>query len=142
MIILNGIAHIGIRVLDFARSTKFYRHLDFKVIREDYSERVVVLKHDSGVELNLLDSVTPGLSDRNLLMDEPVRYSGYTHLALRIPNVSQAGLTIRNLGIEITEGPVTFGDGSRSIFFRDPDRNVIELSQPDALAKKTGRVVE
>jgi hypothetical protein len=36
-----------------------------------------------------------------------------------------------------TEGPVTFGDGSRSIFFRDPDRNMIALSetriQPDTL---------
>jgi predicted enzyme related to lactoylglutathione lyase len=31
-------------------------------------------------------------------------------------------------GIVITEGPITFPNGGRAFFVRDPDRNVIELN--------------
>jgi catechol 2,3-dioxygenase-like lactoylglutathione lyase family enzyme len=62
-------------------------------------------------------------------MDETVKYPGYTHIALRVADINQAIQRIKMLGIVITEGPVTFGDGKTSIFFRDPDRNVIELTQ-------------
>ena len=131
MIKITGIAHVGVRVANFKRSIQFYEELGFHLIRNDPQERVVVMKHPGGVEINFLDSVNFDNDGRNVLMDETVRYPGFTHLALSISNVYQAAQTIRALGIRITEGPVTFGDGSTSIFFRDPDRNVIELSQPD-----------
>lgn len=130
MIKIIGMSHIGVRVVDFYRSVSFYRELGFKVIRDDVDERVVVLKHSSGVELNLLDSVNFDNDGRNVLMDETVRYPGFTHLALTVDNVYESAQAIRLLGYQITEGPVTFGDGSTSVFFRDPDSNVIELSQP------------
>ncbi len=99
--------------------------------REDYAERVVVVRHPSGVELNLLDSADTGNGGRNILMDEPAKYPGYTHIALRISDIEAVVRQLEQLGIDITEGPVRFGDGSTSVFFRDPDRSVIELSCPD-----------
>ena len=36
---------------------------------------------------------------------------------------------IKNLGIEITEGPITLPDGGVMLFIRDQDRNVIEFHQ-------------
>ena len=130
MINITGMAHVGVRVANFNRSVHFYEDLGFQLIRDDQVERVVVLKHPCGIEINLLDSVDQDNKGRNVLIDEPVRYAGYTHLALRVDNVYQSAQAIRLLGIQITEGPVSFGDGSTSVFFRDPDRNVIELSQP------------
>ena len=129
MIKIIGMAHVGVRVADFKRAIRFYQQLGFHLARNDQQERVVVMKHLAGIEINLLDSANRDNGGRNVLMDEPVRYPGYTHLALRVANVYQAAEGIRALGIAITEGPVTFGDGSTSIFFRDPDRNVIELAQ-------------
>jgi len=126
---IRSLAHLGIRVRDFARSVTFYRQFGFRVIREDRQERIVVLRHASGLELNLLDSVSGDGSRDNVLMDRPERHPGYTHMALRIADVWQARQQLEQLGIGITEGPVTFGDGSTSIFLRDPDRNVIELAQ-------------
>jgi len=137
MIEVTGIAHVGVRVADFSRSIGFYQDLGFKLIREDYEERVMVLNHQGGVELNLLDSVNDTNKGKNVLMDEAARFAGYTHIAIEINDVQYAVTKLYEMGIKITEGPVTFGDGSTSIFFRDPDGNVIELSEP--LHKKTGR---
>jgi len=130
MIDITGTAHVGIRIGNFEHSIRFYKKLGFNVIRDDQQERVVVLKHPCDVEINLLDSADNDNSGRNVLMDEPARYAGYTHLALSVGSIHKSAEAIRSLGIVITEGPVTFGDGSTSVFFRDPDRNVIELSQP------------
>ncbi len=130
MMDIEGLAHIGIRVTGFGSAIAFYRQLGFALVREDYQERVVVLRHPSGLELNLLDSVTTSHHTRNILMDEAVRYPGLTHIALRVRDLAAVQREVLERGIRITEGPVMFGDGSTSIFLRDPDRNVIELSEP------------
>jgi len=131
MIRIVNLAHIGIRITDFVRSIDFYRQFGFEVTREDYNEHVVVLQHPSGLELNLLDSADDNNQGRNVLMDEAVRYPGVTHIALQVSDVHGTKRAVEAAGLRITEGPVTFGDGSTSIFFRDPDRNVIELSEPN-----------
>lgn len=136
MIEIIGMAHIGVRVADFARSISFYENLGFHLARHDMHEHVVVMKHNAGININLLDSVDADNGGRNVLMDEAVNYPGYTHIAIAIEDVTQAALYIRSLGVGITEGPVRFGDGSTSIFLRDPDRNVIELSQPETAVDK------
>lgn len=129
MINIIKLDHIGIRVTDFERSIAFYQQFGFEVVRRDCDERVVVLQHKNGVSLNLLDSAERSHTPLNVLMDEPVKYPGYTHIALQVMDIEHAAHWVTALGIAITEGPVTFGDGKRSIFFRDPDRNVIELTQ-------------
>ncbi|MDD5036064.1 MAG: VOC family protein [Methylococcaceae bacterium] len=127
---IEKLAHIGVRVMEFPRSIQFYQRLGFELIREHYEEKVVVLRHPAGVEVNLIGNGTQG--ECNMLMDLSVKYPGYTHYALRVASVREALETINELGIAVTEGPVTFGDGSTSIFIRDPDGNVIELSQASA----------
>ena len=130
MIRIESLAHVGIRITDFARSVAFYRQFGFKVTRDDRHEHVVVLHHPSGLELNLLDSADDDNHGRNILMDETPRCPGVTHVAWRIEDVRYARARLEAAGVTITEGPVSFGNGSTSIFFRDPDRNVIELAEP------------
>jgi lactoylglutathione lyase len=121
--------HVGIRVMEFERSIDFYEKLGFSVIRRDDQEHVVVLKHKSSVEINLLDSGNDDNKQKNILMDVDRKYPGYTHYAIEVHSVENAKQHLESIGFSITEGPVTFGDGKRSIFIRDPDKNVIEFTQ-------------
>ena len=129
MIEINGLAHVGVRVAKFERSVRLYEDMGFVVTRNDKKERVVVMQHPSGVVINLLNTVNHVNDGRNILMDEVSKYPGYTHLALSVADIRHTEARLRSRGIVISEGPVTFGDGSTSVFFRDPDRNVIELTQ-------------
>jgi len=129
MIAVGGLDHVGIRVSEFARTVNFFQLFGFGVIREDPQERIVVLRNAAGVEINLLDSANTQLTGSNILMDQAIRHPGFTHIALQVEDIDYALRDIESVGITITEGPVTFGDGKTSIFLRDPDRNVIELTQ-------------
>jgi len=128
MKILN-IDHIGIRVTDFQKSLHFYQKFGFISIREDYEEHVFVLRHPSGIVLNLLDNTNNNFNQSNVLMDTENRYPGYTHYAIAVESIADSIQFLHSIDCKITEGPVTFGNGQTSVFIRDPDRNVIEFTE-------------
>jgi lactoylglutathione lyase len=115
--------------MEFGRAISFYEKLGFTVTRQDSKEHVVVFKHTCGSEINLLDSGDDENERRNVLMDVDMKYPRYTHYAIQVDSANEAKLFLEHLGLRVTEGPVTFGDGKTSVFVRDPDRNVIEFTQ-------------
>ncbi len=126
---INKIDHIGIRVTDFERAKEFYANLGFSPFREDMNERVISVSHPCGITLNFLDNVDNTDGIKNVLMDIAEKYPGYTHYALHVDSIDEVVSLFEARGITITEGPVTFGNGKRSLFIRDPDYNVIEFTQ-------------
>ncbi len=127
---LTGISHIGIRVHDLDRARAFYELLGFEfVIGPVGPEPVAILSHPAGIEINLILNATEAVDD-NILMDVDIKYPGYTHVALSVSDVDDTKAALEGAGVRIMEGPVTFPGGARSIFVRDPDRNVVELNQP------------
>ena len=126
---IKRLDHIGLRVIHVDRVMEFYQALGFMVIRNDEKERVFVVKHPSGIEINLIARGDLAHEQQNILMDGEERYAGYTHYAIAVASVDEAQAFLESHHIEITEGPVTFGDGKRSIFVRDPDLNVLEFTQ-------------
>lgn len=124
-----GVAHLGIRVADFERSRRFYEQLGFQHVAGPFDhEPVAILENAAGVEINLIINATPA-SGGNVLMDIAEKHAGYTHVALLVPSLEETLARLEALGIEPSGGPVTFPNGSRAVFVRDPDRSVIELHE-------------
>ena len=124
-----GINHIGIRVTNLESARAFYEQLGFIfIIGPVGPEPVAIMEHPSGVNINLILNADSG-TEENILMDVTAKYPGYTHIALDVNDIKSAQDSIENMGINITEGPLTLPDGGVMFFIRDQDNNVIEFHQ-------------
>jgi lactoylglutathione lyase len=143
MIDVSRVDHIGVRVRDLERAMKFYGLLGFRLHARATNDAVAIVRNDHEVELNLVYNANADAGGRNILMDVPDKYAGYTHLALRVSSIKAAIEALRANNIRITQGPVSFGrDGHVSVFVRDPDLNVVELRGRDEDLSSIGGVVE
>jgi lactoylglutathione lyase len=124
--VVTGLAHIGIRVHDWARSEAFYAHLGFEHAWGPFGpDNVAAMRHPSGLELNFIINA-PDPNAPNILQDTPAKHPGITHFALRVSDIAAVEAALTAAGIAISgrrgESPVV------AVFVRDPDRNVIELA--------------
>ena len=140
--LIERVDHVGIRVTEVERAKKFYDALGFKLKYEVPYDAVVIIENDAGVEINLITNGVDTDDGGNILMDIPSKYSGYTHIALHVSSLRDCIQTLNDNDIEITQGPVQFGDDDKaSVFVRDPDRTVIELrGTTDGLTEADGLV--
>jgi lactoylglutathione lyase len=127
-IAIERVEHIGIRVRDRDRALAFYRGLGVDLVRRAAGDDVAIIRNEHGVELNLIFNANAGDPAINILMDVPDKFTGYTHIALRVPSIPATIAALKANDIAITQGRVSFGEsGQVSVFVRDPDRNVVEL---------------
>lgn len=129
MLEISNFDHIGIRIGDREKSVAFYELLGFKLIADGGYDKghPLVMLHPSGLNINLLGPATQKAGE-NVLMDMPEKYPGITHLAVKVRDAEATERFVRENGIAIT-GRRTFR-GTKTIFIRDPDRNVLELVGP------------
>jgi lactoylglutathione lyase len=140
---IAAVDHIGVRVRDLERAMKFYGMLGFELHYKAGNDAVAVVKNAHGVELNLVYNANAGAEGKNILMDVGEKYPGYTHVALRVTSIRAVIEALREHGVRITQGPVSFGrDGHVSVFVRDPDLNVVELRGREEDLSSIGGVVE
>ena len=125
---ISNIDHIGIRITEKKAALDFYKILGFQLEQEVDFDAVIIMKNKSGVEINLINNGKDISNGKNILMDVPEKYPGFTHVAFSVDSILHVMEILEKNNIPISQGPVTFGrDGHVSIFVRDPDRNTIEL---------------
>ena len=126
MLKIESVNHVGIRIRNKDRSIAFYESLGFSLVADArFSQgHPVIMRHPSGVVLNLLGPAT-SIIESNVLMDIAEKHPGITHVALTVSSLAETRSFLNDHGIEI-RGSFSFRDMS-AVFIRDPDRNVIEL---------------
>lgn len=121
---------MGIRVRNLAVTRGFYEKLGFEFIEGPVGpEPVAVIIHPCGVNMNFILNASKNADSDNVLMDRSTKQAGYTHVALEVSDLESVERQLGELEIPIT-GEVELPTGSRFIFVRDPDRNVIEFHRP------------
>ena len=84
---ISRINHIGIRVANLETARAFYEKLGFEFIAGPVGpEPVAIMEHPSGININFILN-TNAATTENVLMDIPVKHSGYTHMALEVDNL-------------------------------------------------------
>ena len=124
-----SVDHIGIRITDRDISRAFYTQFGF--VETDYfqADQANEMETASGVRINLIMNGAKRPQNKNILLDEPIKYPGITHLALVVSNLSELQTWLQANNIAITQGPVQLSPRRITLFIRDPDGNVLEFNQ-------------
>ena len=127
--IILSIDHIGIRITNRDVSRAFYAQFGF--VETDYfqTDQANEMQTASGVRINLIMNGAKRPQNKNILLDEPIKYPGITHLAFVVNNLSELQAWLQANKIAITEGPVQLSPRRITLFIRDPDGNVLEFNQ-------------
>jgi catechol 2,3-dioxygenase-like lactoylglutathione lyase family enzyme len=130
MIEIGTIDHVGLRVTDLARSQAFYAKLGFapEPGEDTPDHHALGLINAAGTRINLIYN-GQAHPQRNILMDVPERWPGYTHAAFLVPRLDTVLDWARDEGVAITEGPIELGGRRIVAFLRDPDGNVLEFDE-------------
>ena len=121
--------HVGIRVTDRNVSRAFYEKLGFVETTYLADEQANEMETASGVRVNLILNGAKRPDNKNILIDEPIKYPGFTHSAFVVDDIEKLQTWLQANKIAIIEGPTQFMPRRITLFIRDPDGNVIEFNQ-------------
>ncbi|GAM98360.1 Gll4059 protein [alpha proteobacterium U9-1i] len=127
-IALSAYDHVGLRVTDARRSLAFYREFGFEIDPDFTDDRVAEIVNVAGLRINLIFNGVAPPDGRNVLLDVPEKWPGYTHAAFIVEKLATILDWAAARGIAITEGPVDWGRRI-TCFLRDPDGNVLEFNE-------------
>lgn len=121
--------HVGIRVTDSETAVRFYKMLGFSNVLDLPEHHANEMTNDAGVTINLIFNGVKRDNNRNILLDEPVKWPGMTHPAFIVDDLDALLAMLHREGVRITEGPHLIGERRRAFFIRDPDGNVLEFNE-------------
>jgi lactoylglutathione lyase len=118
MVRVSSIDHINMTVKDLAQSVEFYAKLfGFRVTKDqpDMNSKII---GNGRVQLCLYEGSEIHLEE------------GLNHFGFHVENFNEIEATCKKLGVPILyRGPVSWEEGTRSLYITDPSGYTIELSE-------------
>lgn len=117
-----GIRHVALRVRDIRRSLEFYTGaMKMKIEWYPDSKNVYLTSGEDNLALHQVDSLddrsaagAPGLDHFGFVVSKPEEVDAWAE-------------ALEARGITLAQKPKTHRDGARSIYFHDPDGNLIQI---------------
>src|SRR5450755_645441 len=125
---VNGIVETCINVAEIDRARKFYQSLfDLEVMVSD--ERFCALRTGTDVLLLFIHggSDNPVVLPGGIVPPHETRGAGHLAFAISSDLLADWRTRLRECGVEI-ESEVKWERGGTSLFYRDPDANLLELA--------------
>lgn len=117
-----GLRHVALRVRDLDRSLDFYtRVLKMKVEWRPDPENVYLTSGSDNLALHQVDRAAEAPADASTGLDH------FGFVVSTPDEVDRWAREVESGGIRLVQQPKTHRDGARSIYFRDPDGNLIQL---------------
>ncbi len=118
-----GLRHVALRVRDIQESLRFYRDaLQMKIEWQPDLKNIYLTSGSDNLALHEVAYPAPELSSP--------RSTGLDHfgfLVSRPEEVDEWARILESRGVKLMQQPKTHRDGARSIYFCDPDGNLIQL---------------
>ena len=125
IVVLNKLYAVCLLVEDFGRSLKFYRGaLGLKVKSQEENQFANFELQGTELAIFQKDGATA------MFPKEHMRNGGGAILGFQTENLNQACEKFKSRGGEIFEGPKTTPWGQKVAYFKDPDGNIWEVSEP------------
>lgn len=115
-----GIEHIGIFSKNTAALMEWYQNLfDWKLVYEN-GKGTYFLKADDGSMIEFVQTETDGGS-------HPMNATGIRHIALSVDDFDAAAEKMKRAGVKVLTEAAVSDKGVGTMFFEDPDGNVLHL---------------
>jgi catechol 2,3-dioxygenase-like lactoylglutathione lyase family enzyme len=125
---LIGLRHLALNVRDVGRSTRFYTEvLEMRVVWEPDPLNIYLTSGSDNLALHGL------LEGREIAGEQSLHHLGF--LVGSAEDVLAWADELERKGVPVTASPRRHRDGSFSLYFNDPDGNLIQiLYEPNAIA--------
>lgn len=131
---IRAFDHVGIRVTRKARAIRFYERLGFVQTDSFPGCEANEMTNEQGLRINLIFNASTTRDNKNVLLDQPIKWPGVTHVAFVVDDLQFLRSWLLKEGISITEDIHMLSPRRSTLFIRDPDGNVLEFNQLKAFS--------
>ncbi|MBI5394550.1 MAG: VOC family protein [Verrucomicrobia bacterium] len=121
----KGIEHVGILARDSVSLARWYQNtLGWRVVYDNQkSPPTYFVATEDGSMIEIIPISATDVAGRPPALGDP----GVRHIAIRVDDFDKAYAMLRAKGVNFIEPPKEGAGGTKVVFFRDPEGNILHI---------------